>query len=289
MKPFEIIQRGAKRRSEPGLPFRIQKLQLNEFDATQDEDYFIADQYVIVWIQQGEGTCWMDMKQMDYRRDAVFCIKPGVSFKIKCTQPTEGMLSWFSSAFLGIADQEADSYYRACLTQMFDSTQPVIVGAEAAADMAEIAARLLREFDSSGLFRAELLSRYLKVFLVYLTRQYDYVYQEQVSKTTELVKRFMVMLDKSFQEKKMVLDYARQLSVTPNYLNEMVRKSTGFTASYHIRQRVILEAKRLASYSDACTKQISYSLGFKDTAHFSKFFKSNAGITFSCFKRGLHV
>jgi AraC family transcriptional activator of pobA len=61
---------------------------------------------------------------------------------------------------------------------------------------------------------------------------------------------------------------------------------TGFSAGHHIRQRVVLEAKRMGRYSDAGMKEIAYNLGFLDSAHFSSFFKTYGGINFSEFKRG---
>ena len=96
----------------------------------------------------------------------------------------------------------------------------------------------------------------------------------------------MELLDNNFKETKMVAEYAGQLAVTPNYLNRIVKKNTGFSAGHHIRQRVVLEAKRMGRYSDAGMKEIAYSLGFLDSAHFSRFFKTFAGINFSEFKRG---
>jgi hypothetical protein len=41
----------------------------------------------------------------------------------------------------------------------------------------------------------------------------------------------------------------------PNYLNRIVKKNTGFSAGHHIRQRVVLEAKRMGRYSDAGMKE----------------------------------
>jgi YesN/AraC family two-component response regulator len=105
------------------------------------------------------------------------------------------------------------------------------------------------------------------------------------TRETELVNRFLELLDKNFREDKMVSVYAGQLLVTPNYLNKIVKKGTGFSAGHHIRQRVILEAKRMARFSDSGMKEIAYNLGFLDSAHFSKFFKSVAGTNFSEFKK----
>jgi AraC-like DNA-binding protein len=65
----------------------------------------------------------------------------------------------------------------------------------------------------------------------------------------------------------------------------VIKKNTGVSAGHLIRQRVVLEAKRLARYSGAGMKEIAYDLGFNDSAHFSRFFKSIAGTNFSDFKK----
>ena len=83
----------------------------------------------------------------------------------------------------------------------------------------------------------------------------------------------------------MVAEYAQKLLVTPNYLNGIIKKNTGYSAGHHIRQRVVLEAKRMSRYSDAAMKEIAYNLGFADISHFSKFFKTEAGTNFSDFKK----
>lgn len=64
-----------------------------------------------------------------------------------------------------------------------------------------------------------------------------------------------------------VAGYAGELAVTPNYLSEVTKKLTGFSAGHLIRRRIILEVKRLGRYSDHCMKEIAYNLGFCDSAH----------------------
>jgi AraC family transcriptional activator of pobA len=146
---------------------------------------------------------------------------------------------------------------------------------------------MIKEFGNRYSYRMELLKRYFKIFLIYLTRTLDENFPStEQSRETELVKSFMELLDKNFKEKKMVAEYAAQLLVTPNYLNRIVKKITGFSAGHQIRQRVVLEAKRMGRYSDAGMKEIAYNLGFLDSAHFSRFFKTFGRINFSEFKKG---
>jgi AraC-like DNA-binding protein len=105
------------------------------------------------------------------------------------------------------------------------------------------------------------------------------------SREGELTRKFMNLLKSKFIQQKMVSDYAGQLCVTPNYLNRTVKKTTGFPASHHIQQQIILEAKRKAIYSTESMKEIAYELGFDNMAHFSKFFKNNCGMNFTNFKK----
>ena len=55
-------------------------------------------------------------------------------------------------------------------------------------------------------------------------------------------------------------------------------------ASSLIYDRILLEAKRLLKVSEMSVKDIVYELGFYDHANFSKFFRSQTGMTPTQFK-----
>ncbi|HXB05481.1 MAG TPA: helix-turn-helix domain-containing protein, partial [Puia sp.] len=149
---------------------------------------------------------------------------------------------------------------------------------------------ITREFDTHLTLRLEILSGLFKIFLIYMKRLATTVRQEEGSShRTRLFNSFYAKVDKQFKTMKQVAEYASELAVTPSYLTDVVKKVTGYTASYHIQQRMVQEAKRLALYSDANMKMVAYSLGFDDLSHFSKFFKNAAGENFSEFKKKTHV
>lgn len=75
------------------------------------------------------------------------------------------------------------------------------------------------------------------------------------------------------------------LAVTRDYLNESLKRRAGFTTSYFIHQWIIIEAKRLNTYSDVTLKEIAFQLGFDDLSQFSKFFKKASGLRFTEFKK----
>jgi AraC family transcriptional regulator, transcriptional activator of pobA len=258
-------------------------------DTNPYEKGCVNNHYEMIWILKGNGFHRQNLEQQPVTDGSIFCIRPGQWHKLEAGGSTEGYAISFDESFIGIGDHETDLDYRSALIQLFESTQAIVVNNSDSREMQEIAQKMKQEFDQSAAFRTEILRRYLKLFLVYLARQFAYRHREkQRTRTVQLVARFFHLLEKDFSSRKMVREYAIQLSVTPNYLNEMVKKSTGNSAGFHVRQRVVLEAKKMVTYSDACTKEIAYCLGFSDLAHFSRFFKTNTGMNFSDFRKGKH-
>jgi YesN/AraC family two-component response regulator len=188
-------------------------------------------------------------------------------------------------SFFDASDRGAESLYES-VYQMFAETRLVNIDGDALTDMQDIMETMLKEFTRHSLNRSQILKRYFNVFLVHLSEQFKTsIETTRQPRNNEILYNFMSLLEKHFRVKKMVSDYADMLSVTPNYLNEVVKKLTGISAGCHIRKRIALEAKRQAVYSNTCMKSIAYDLGFLDLAHFSKFFKNTTGTNFSDFKK----
>ncbi|WP_437920066.1 helix-turn-helix domain-containing protein [Sphingobacterium sp. LRF_L2] len=100
-----------------------------------------------------------------------------------------------------------------------------------------------------------------------------------------LIIAFQKLVEKHFREKHTVAFYAHELHISPNYLNVMSQKHLEQPASTVIKDRLLLEAKRLLKISDRSIKDIVYELGFYDHASFTKFFKNLTAMTPSDFRR----
>ncbi|NCD72119.1 AraC family transcriptional regulator [Mucilaginibacter agri] len=240
--------------------------------------------FAIIWVTKGDGNYWADMRPCEFQNNCLLFIKPGQFESIQLRNASEGYIFSFSKLFLGIEDHDSESLLRS-LHQMF-ATQSVLLQEENIAEMQDLTNRMIKEYSDFNLYRTEMLRRYFKIFLIHLSRQFENLLPvTPQSRNIDLLQNFVSLLEQNFRNQKMVADYANHLAVTPNYLNEVVKKITGYPAGHHIRQRVALEAKRKAAYSDTGMKEIAYDLGFFDLAHFSKFFKNTTGMSFSDFKK----
>ena len=98
------------------------------------------------------------------------------------------------------------------------------------------------------------------------------------NKNQILYSNFRRLLRNNFREIKKVKEYAAKLSISEKVLNEIVSSKTGTSASSIIYKQIILEAKRLLN-TGMSTKEAAYDLNFEDPSHFSKFFKTQTGIS----------
>ncbi|MBO9693747.1 AraC family transcriptional regulator [Chryseobacterium sp.] len=91
--------------------------------------------------------------------------------------------------------------------------------------------------------------------------------------------RFHELVETYYKTQKGVAFYAEELCITPNYLGVLCRKQYKISPLEFIRQRVLLEAKKLLHSSDKSIKEIAFELGFNNFSHFSYFFRSLTGWT----------
>lgn len=274
--------------TETTLPFEIETI-----EQWIEENFYPTNilscntnEYKIIWLKKGSGFYNNGNFEDAAESGFVFCLHFSQRNSLCITPGAEGYIISFTDNFLRMDELEFDLGCQAILLQMFSTAAGVFVHNELQHDLNEIISRIIKEYINIFIFKTEILRRYLKIFLIYLTRQFDESFRLITqTRNNELIQKFLAAVEKNYRDKKMVIDYAEMLFVTPNYLNEVVKKNTGFPAGYHIRRRVALEAKRMVLHSNNSMKEIAYDLGFLDCAHFSKFFKTITGSNFSDFKK----
>jgi AraC-like DNA-binding protein len=109
--------------------------------------------------------------------------------------------------------------------------------------------------------------------------------KQQNNYNSLLLRNFQKLIDQHYKEKKLTKDYAAMLYVTPNHLNALSKDVTGRSAGELIRDRILLEAKRLLVNAEMTVSQIAAELDFDDNSYFSKFFKKYVGETPEVFRK----
>ncbi len=93
------------------------------------------------------------------------------------------------------------------------------------------------------------------------------------------VEAFCAMVEESFRNPWPVSAYASRIGLSTSHLTRICRAALGAPPNAIVRQRRILEAKRLLEYTGLSLSEIAHRSGFRDTAFFSRTFKSLAGVS----------
>lgn len=245
--------------------------------------------FLIFWIEEGSGSFRADLKEYGITSSTVYCIYPGQSLQFYNLSGIKGYALSFTADFCSLNDDLTRLLY----SGVFKAYGMIAmeVHGEVRGELVQLMQSMVKEYFGTSEFKAEMLRTLLKVYLIQLSRLagHSLLQDNEMQNDVTLVTRFLEMIDVHFLTMKKVSDYADKLSLAPNYLNIKVKRISGYTAGYHIRQRIVLEAKRQAHWDRMSLKEISYKLGYNDVAHFSKFFKKEAGVSFSSFKRTQHA
>jgi AraC family transcriptional activator of pobA len=94
--------------------------------------------------------------------------------------------------------------------------------------------------------------------------------------TVEALRR---VVEEHFRKQRLLNFYADKLAMTPDRLNDHIKRATGVTAGHLIRQRVLTEAKRQLVFTAQPIHEIAYDLSFSDPSHFARFFRKQTGST----------
>lgn len=100
-----------------------------------------------------------------------------------------------------------------------------------------------------------------------------------LSRRANYVKEFMQLVHQNFRTERGVAFYASKLFITPKYLSQIIKESTGRSAAEWIDQYVIIEAKNLLRFSGKNVQQVAYELNFPNQSSFGKYFKNLTGMS----------
>ncbi len=99
---------------------------------------------------------------------------------------------------------------------------------------------------------------------------------------------FCMLLEENFHHSLAVSDYASRMGLSASHLTRICRFALDAPPNSLVRRRRILEAKRLLEYTSLPLSEIAHRSGFRDTAFFSRTFRSLVGVSPNAYRFGLN-
>lgn len=224
---------------------------------------------------RGEALLMHDFREAEVKGHTLFFLSPGQVHAVKSGSATDGTILSFTREFFD-AGAAGGTEFLLSLPFFYtaDSLPWVVLPEDAAASACGLFRDLQDEYTRAEAGSAEMIRALLRILLIKAGRWRSHDASVASSKRAgALVREFQLLVERHFHEWQALAPYAGELGVTANHLNDVVSEATGKAAGEHIRQRRLLDAKRLLLYSGLSVSEIGYRLGFKDPSYFSRFFR----------------
>jgi len=268
---------------DPGTDFTIFNLADIRKELTFRSPVSRLNFFVFAFVKDGKGRYTIDDRSFDIGPGTVYFTNPGHSRAFDWKEINEVYLITLSESFL-------KEHFRGDVFEEFpfllSETFPArVLSAEIFAEFERLYLQIHKEYVSKSPFRSRLIAGLFVVLLLkikeYFWLDYNPIYEG--NRSSQIVKEFKRLLEKHYRELGSgqaehvfrVQEYAEALSLHPNYLSNVIKSKTGKPIGTWIAEKTIAEAKSLLQNSTISIKEISYRLGFTDSAHFSNYFKKH--------------
>ena len=286
MSEKEILQ---TRQAHLSTPFAYRTMQEVEEKRNQTPDLpHRHDYFTVLVVEQAEGVHQIDFITYPFRANTLYFVSPEQIHHVTLRPPApHGHVILFRPDFLQEYSISPAQLYDLDLFFNCNENGPLELTADEITRLLPYIQGIADEYLSEKMQKWEAVGAWLKLFLLECKRLK--AAQKIVSKTwdkrqSEIVKQFKNDVELYFRTHHKVNEYAERQHLTANHLNEVIKSETGTSTKDFIQNRLLLEAKRLARYSNLNAKEIAYRLGYEDVAHFSKFFKKWEGVAFTEFR-----
>jgi AraC family transcriptional activator of pobA len=239
------------------------------------------DHYIFFVLEQGTGSLMIDFREMRLAGSSLYYVLPTqVHHRIR-NEIAEG---WFIAVDTALISPECRNVFEGQLLLQ----QPHALTEEQLTQYSNLLVLLSEKYeeDDTDPFYIAVIHSLLQSFLGMAAHCYNHLpaARFKISRPVELSQKFKTLLVCNIRTIKSPRAYAAQLNVSESYLNEALKKTTGFPVSYWIQQEVMMEAKRLLYYSHLNVKEIAHLLGYADHSYFSRFFRKVVGISALAFR-----
>jgi AraC-like DNA-binding protein len=248
-----------------------------------DRLYFSRDRFnkyfTIAWNPGEQQTVTIDGTEHAFPPNTLLTLLFNQSFSF---ERSRDIIAWqFNREFYCLIDHDKEV---SCVGFLFGSTDHLLIQLteEAREKLSLLLAVFMDEFKTTDNIQNELLLALLKRLISYITRlaRSEYVPEKKVQEEKyHLIRKFNLLVETHFKEEHSVSFYAQQLYKSPKTLSNLFAIYNNKTPSQVIQERILIEAKRLLTYTQKTVKQITFELGFEDVSYFSNFFKKHTSLS----------
>lgn len=254
---------------------------------------FRTNYYSFIFVKNGKGNYTTDEQTFEYGLRTIYFTNPGHIKSFEFHELKEAYLITFSEEFLKTNVHQ--NIFRDFPFLLSETVPPQNPTEQQYAEIETIYLQILGEYQGTSLYKEKIISSLLVALLLKIKALFwqNYYPLEEGNNQSRIVRVFKENLEKHYTDLAKGIvnkvfqpqDYANLQQLNSSYFSQVIKSKTGKSPSSWINERTTSYAKALLKSSSKSIKEITYALGFGETAHFSNFFKKQTGFSPSAYRK----
>lgn len=254
---------------------------------------FRTNYYSFIFVKTGKGNYTTDEQTFEYSSRTIYFTNPGHLKAFEFYQLEEAYLITFSEEFLKTNIHQ--NIFEDFPFLLSETVSPQNPNELQYTEIETIYLQILDEYRTNSLYKEKIISSLLIVLLLKIKALFwqNYYPLEEGNNQSKIVRTFKENLEKHYRDLSennaerifQPQDYANLQQLNPSYFSQVIKSKTGRPPSNWINERTTSYAKALLKNTSKSIKEITYKLGFTETAHFSNFFKRQTSFSPTAYRK----
>lgn len=257
-------------------------------DETVSEQLSQLSDFIKILFLKAGGTIIIDFKQHKTDADTLFFINKQQVYKLTDIGKSEGILLFYNRDFYCVEIHDHEVSCDGILYNNVYEIPAIQLSKTESGIMQNIFDDIKYETANEDVANEEMIRILLKQIIIRATRIWKMehkILEPAKTKELEFIRKFSQLVELNFKNLHSVADYANLLFITPKNLNKKITQFGTHSPNEIIKDRIILEAKRLLAHTTLTVKEIGYSLGYEDDAYFIRLFTRQTGASPQQFRK----
>lgn len=238
------------------------------------------DYYIFLLVEKGKGTVLIDFEEREIAGNNIYCILPG---QVHHSGSKVNASGWFLAVDSMLVKSEQKEIFEKAIIAGY-TPKPDENTINTLRSCAVLVHKLLQSNkQNSG---QQILHDLLSAYIGMIAEVYQEGLSPSVTKRSAIITyEFKTLLSANYRSMKQPSQYAAKMNISPIYLYEAVKQTTGQSVSHYIHNEIVIQAKRLLFYTDRSVKEIALELGYEDYAYFTRLFTKTSKLSPTQFRK----
>lgn len=235
-----------------------------------------TDVFTLLHVENGSGSFRLALEEYLISPKTIYFAYPGQLVSAVDLKRVKGYLLYARPDFILKANPNLLDFK---LFQLYGERHEINLTGEVQTKLTSISDNICEELETSTYRKNEILANLVSLHIYYTDRCFFNQYFSKDQEQNPKARQFFALMNLQQNINLRVSEYASRLNISPNYLNEIIRKQTGKSVKSLIKEKTIRQACVYLMHTDYEVKEIANLLEYNYPQYFNRDFKNAIGIT----------